>query len=74
MAKFLGAPGKRPLCVALGYDQLRQSFYADDQDQQVIQSFVGPYQLSRTSSAEKPGPMAIISPIEPGGGGSVIVP
>src|ERR1700744_3772877 len=31
------------------------------------------YQLSSTSSAEKPGPMATINPRDPGGGGSVMV-
>jgi hypothetical protein len=31
------------------------------------------YQLSSTSSAEKPGPIAIINPKDPGGGGSVMV-
>src|ERR1700733_2289011 len=69
VTKFLAALAKSPSRIAFGYEQLYQPFDADGQNQQVIHV----YQLSSTSSAEKPGPMAIISPREPGGGGSVMV-
>jgi len=69
VTKFLAALAESPSRVALGYEQLYQPFDADDQDQQVVHA----YQLSSTSSAENPGPMAIISPREPGDGGSVMV-
>ena len=39
----------------------------------MITVFFRPYQASRTSSEQKPGPIAIISPIEPGGGGSAML-
>ena len=71
--KLLAALGKSPLCISFGYDQLGQSFDGHREDQQVIHGPIRPYQLSRTSSAEKPGPIAIISPIEPGDGGSAMV-
>ena len=72
MTKLLAAVGKSPSRIAFGYDQLGQPFDGDREDQQVIHGY-WPYQLSRTSSAEKPGPIAIISPIEPGDGGSAMV-
>jgi hypothetical protein len=73
LTKLLAAVGKSPSRIAFGYDQLGKPFDGYRQDQQVIHSSFGPYQLSRTNSAEKPGPMAIISPIVPGDGGSAIV-
>src|SRR6201997_2074124 len=73
VAKLLAALGKSPLRITFGHDQLRQPFDGYREDQQVIHRRIGPYQLSRTNSAEKPGPIAIISPIEPGDGGSAMV-
>ena len=72
-AKLLGALGKRPLRVALGHHQLHDAFDPDREDQQVVHVFTiscRRYQASSTSSEQKAGPIAIISPIEPGGGGS----
>src|SRR5579875_1119660 len=67
--KLLAAVGKSPLRVALGDDQLNQPFDADRQDQQVVHA----YQPSSTSSEQNAGPMAIINPNEPGGGGSAML-
>ncbi|EUA91797.1 hypothetical protein I551_1642 [Mycobacterium ulcerans str. Harvey] len=66
LAKLLAALGKRPARIALGYHQLGQAFDDDRQNQQVIRT----YHVSNTSSEQNAGPIAIISPIEPAGGGS----
>lgn len=67
-AKFLAAVGLTPLQVAAGHHQFGDPLGGDQQDQRKKCLHIDQRQRSRTSSEQKPGPIAIRTPGVPGVG------